>query len=207
MFEEIGQEDQLVIEIDSNVNPASKRGVKLICNILENMENVDANFQEVGFMDASMRGQVGEYSFEMRPNIGIIVALNRMQMEEPEYSYRYKTIEGAIGWILCKSGYGNNTSWYEAFSTFIEPQGEFNGFHSSMEVQPSPEEKRKYMKIMKGIENMINKTEGELPQSSQGKSESLPGLPSPSKGDEEDSILDFDIGEPFLDDNDDPDDE
>lgn len=148
-------EESLVYEV-GDVNPKSVEGVEVICDLLETMDDdeVIASFQDSP-LGPYKKGIVNDYVFQIRPGVGLISAEHKNDRSSPEYSYKYSTIDGAIGWILCRVGYGNNISRFEGFSVSASADGEFRGLYSAMEEEPTKREKKRYRQLIENAKKTV----------------------------------------------------
>lgn len=170
------EDSDLVVELDEKFHPKTDEGAELISDILLDIDGID--FEEEGFDGEFFIVSTDQWEFRIQPQVGVVVAIDKTQENPPRYSYQYMSLNGALGWILCKAGFGSNISRYEAFSTSLEAEGEFNGIYSAMEVKPSREGERYYKQILK------NAKEAVLSQSGGATEDLLLGTGTPTTGDD-----------------------
>jgi hypothetical protein len=171
----------LTYEIEEGVEPRSREGVREICNILEEIDSIESYFQGWGMMSPYITGEVENYLIKIHNTMGIVIVQEKSG-KGMEYCYRYSTIEGALGWILCKVGMGNNSSRYEAFSKSIDGGGQFPRLISSMEERPSKEEILRYEKLMDNMEKMMQGGQQQPGMMGGGSNPGMSQLPGAEEG-------------------------
>jgi hypothetical protein len=154
MSESANTSNDVYFETDRPVDPHSLEGaqtlLQLFTDILEQSPSFDASKVDLTFDDTSgcYKGSIFHYDALIQPNEGMIVLNNSQTKVEMEESYTFESIEGALGWLLCKVGYGDNLFRYETYSFFFEPSNGLPGIYTAMEREPNEQEKRYYEKIM-----------------------------------------------------------
>lgn len=144
-------QDSSLVFRPKDVDPHSQEGGNEIIRLLNDLPIIETQLQEMSVLSPYAGGMIdGRYLIRVQPQTGFLIVEDQAS-DGPEYTFRYSTIEGAVCWLLCLVGYGNNQGDFEAVTMTADPAGEFPGIYSAMEEELAPREMERYRTIIQGV--------------------------------------------------------